>query len=300
MAVEQLRVITNVETLLIAGVSSNNVVVPVLVGSRGEQGLQGIQGIQGIQGVQGDPGATGSSGYLNYRLANTTDNPTVSDDVIFLTGASFTVNIPTAVGNTNKVFEFVHTGASHTQIYTLDPVGAETIDGYSTILLHTSRQRIRIISNGSSWRILDKQENTEWESFTPTGSWVSGTSIYTGRWRRRGHDLECIVRIGQTGVPTSATLLINIPFSLNIDTGVIINTTATTHLGEGEMLDFGTAAYPLKVAYNTATTVLVRCFNAAGTYAAATSVTQAVPIATIANGDIVYVVFRVPILEWRF
>jgi hypothetical protein len=140
---------------------------------------------------------------------------------------------------------------------------------------------------------------TDWETCPITGSWVSNTT-YTGRKRRVGDVQEVQVRIALTGAPTSTTLLINTPST--IDAAKLANNGGTTRvLGTGAGLSAATLNYHMNVFYNTSTAVVVRAVNAAATYSgwgnSAADVTQAVPN-TFANGDYIDLTFSYPVAGW--
>jgi hypothetical protein len=146
------------------------------------------------------------------RSVTTTDSPTDADDLLVLSGASFTVTLPTAAGRSGKRFELIHNGTSATQVYTLATTGGQTIGGVASgsYKLVTNGEMLRIVSDGSNWFILDHKTTTAWTAFTPTGSW-SSNSTYTGWWRRDGDEAEFIMRVSTSGAPTAATLTFNIP-----------------------------------------------------------------------------------------
>ena len=137
----------------------------------------------------------------------------------------------------------------------------------------------------------------DWTSFTPTGSWSTNTS-YSGMYKRVGDTLFCRVVILLTGAPTSASLTVNLPSGLSIDTTKIVNPTAAfPNLGSGAALDAATAVYPLTVHYSTASAVAVYAANASGTYTSIVGASQAVPF-TFGNGDAVELNYIVPISGW--
>jgi hypothetical protein len=94
--------------------------------------------------------------YKSVRSVTTTDSPTAADDVLSLSGASFTVTLPTAVGIEGKVFFLRHDGTTTTQVYTVEGNAAETIDGAANYLLHTNGQTITLVSDGSNWLSIAK------------------------------------------------------------------------------------------------------------------------------------------------
>lgn len=139
--------------------------------------------------------------------------------------------------------------------------------------------------------------DTNWVSWTPTGSWSLNVT-YSGRWRRVGDTAEYEVLVSLTGATTTASLTITLPSGHVIDTTKITSTNGNGALpGGGSILDSGSAAYFAQVGYSTTTAVAIWAQNAGGTYLGITDVTQAVPM-TFANGDFVKVNFKVPIVGW--
>lgn len=140
---------------------------------------------------------------------------------------------------------------------------------------------------------------TDWQSYTPTGSWSSNTT-YTGRWRRVGDSAQVEVQIATTGAPTSAALTVNLPSGLVIDTAKMssgTNTTAGLPLSGGWILDTGTAFWAAYVDYSSTTAVAVHSSNSQTDTRISGGVTQAAPM-TWANGDRARIWFQVPISGW--
>lgn len=137
-----------------------------------------------------------------------------------------------------------------------------------------------------------------WVSFTPTGTWVANTT-YTGRYRRVGDEMEVETYILNSGAPTAAQLLVNLPSGFTIHTQSLpaSGTTGDVYLGAGTVLDSGTANYDLSVKYQSTTSVSVRPKVTSGAFATDDVVTDTVPI-TFGNNDSVYISYRVPISEW--
>ena len=85
-----------------------------------------------------------------YSEKTSTYTITTSDSTINCTSGTFTVNLPTAVGITGRVFNIKNTG---TGIITIDANGSETIDGELTQTVN-QWENITIQSTGSNWIIL--------------------------------------------------------------------------------------------------------------------------------------------------
>lgn len=141
---------------------------------------------------------------------------------------------------------------------------------------------------------------TDWTSFTPTSAWSSNVT-HTGFYRRVGDSAEIQVKIGATGGTTAASLTVNMPTGLVIDTTKLASTTGTqsSTLGTGVFDDASTGEVSLLVRYASTTTVSV-------VYLQVTSADDLISYntfsntspATIANGDSVILNFRVPIVGW--
>lgn len=127
-----------------------------------------------------------------YRSVTTTDTCTNADDVLELSGASFTETLFTASGNSGKILTIKHGGTSLTQVYTIDGNGSETIGGATTYILYTNGETLKIQSNGTNWIILDHKTETDWTSIgtiTITGSTTNptkgtGTVVDDLQWMR--------------------------------------------------------------------------------------------------------------------
>lgn len=108
------------------------------------------------------------------------------------------------------------------------------------------------------------QGSTRWESFTPTGTWVTNTT-YAGKKRRVGGHLEMQILVTLTGDPgTGATALdLTLPSSGQIYTTALVSTSVPAFLGIGQSRNGGVdAAYTLLVAYQSATTLRAHYFDA--------------------------------------
>jgi len=109
-------------------------------------------------------------------------------------GGAFTINLPTASGITGKRYWIkLETGGSD---LTIDPSGAETIDGLTTLDLVTVNDYVQLISDGTNWEILGsrivefitalssvKTIGTSDDYPLMTGNSVTAT---VGQWNLRG------------------------------------------------------------------------------------------------------------------
>jgi len=139
---------------------------------------------------------------------------------------------------------------------------------------------------------------TDWKSFTPTGSWVSGNEVYTGKHRRVGDMLHVQVKIALTGAPTSTALSVNLPNNFIIDTDKLVESTPTGDiLGDAWISDAGTQEYKGAVLHNTTSSVVVQSLPANDIYLYSDPITNSAPI-TFASGDYITAKFKVPIQGW--
>lgn len=168
-----------------------------------------------------------------YRSVVATETATAADDVLLLSGASFTENLFTAVGNTGKVLVINHGGTHLTQVYTIDPAGAETIDGLSTYPLYTNGESVKIISDGTNWILIEHKASTEWidaglvvigaSTTAPTKG--STANLDKAHWRREGQNAIVRMNYVQTSAVGSSAgsgdYLFTLPTGLVADTSII-------------------------------------------------------------------------------
>lgn len=97
-----------------------------------------------------------SSAILAVTTKTTTYTALTTDDLILCdtSGGAFTITLPTAAGNTGKTLVFKKT-TSDTSILTIDGNGAETIDGLANIKMGAQNDFVKIVSDGTNWRIIE-------------------------------------------------------------------------------------------------------------------------------------------------
>lgn len=100
--------------------------------------------------------AIGGVARLNVVSASTTYGAADTVDAIMASGASFTITLYTAVGNTGRVISIFHQGTSGTQVYTVVGTGGQTIGGLAQETLNVNGHMLQLISNGTNWLILNR------------------------------------------------------------------------------------------------------------------------------------------------
>ena len=86
-----------------------------------------------------------SLGGVTFPLTQITDTYTVESTDYFVdaTTGTFTISLPTAVGIKGQIYQIKNSGAG---VITVDPNGAQTIDGNNTVVLG-SKESLYIVSD---------------------------------------------------------------------------------------------------------------------------------------------------------
>jgi hypothetical protein len=173
----------------------------------------------------------------SVRSVVTTDTATNADDVLILSGASFTQTLFTPVGNSGKIIDLLHNGTSITQVYTI------TATGLGTYALYTNGERLRIVSDGTNWIALSHFAQTDWASNVATTITATGGGAAKGTtttdyitWRRDGSEalIDFNYRHTAAGTAGSGLYQIALPGGLVLDTTrhqVYTGTDATASVG---------------------------------------------------------------------
>ncbi len=113
-----------------------------------------------------------SLGGITYPQVTIGSTYTITDDdyMVAVSGGTFTINLPTAVGVQGKLYVIKNNG---TGTITVDPNGSETIDGSTTVTL-IQNDSIQITSDGTNWTSLSYNFNTIIENYVTVG--LSGSS----------------------------------------------------------------------------------------------------------------------------
>lgn len=150
-------------------------------------------------------------------------------------------------------------------------------------------------AGGLQWASAAAANETEWTSYTPTGSWVTNTT-YTGGYKHGpGKFLHLWFKLSLSGAPTSASLTVNLPAGFAIDTAALDATVTLYHMPSNGI------AYDASATSNRKIEVRIEDNNTLGVYYVATgnggiraAVTQAAPF-TFASSDVVLIYVTLPV-----
>lgn len=172
-----------------------------IVASTGDITIETVGGVSTFYGYTGAGGwkslqATSNPANSSVRSVTSTDTCSPSDDILILSGASFTETIFTAVGNEGKVLTLVHGGTSLSQVYTLNTTSGQTIGGLNSgdYKLYTNGEKLKLVSNGSHWLVIGhdtETAETDAGALTITGSTTNptmptGVNYHRFVWHRKG------------------------------------------------------------------------------------------------------------------
>ena len=140
---------------------------------------------------------------------------------------------------------------------------------------------------------------TDWQSWTPTGSWSTNTT-YSGFYRRVGGEYEYQIKLSLSGAPTAASLTVNLPSGHVIDTAKLADTSAAYGQLPGSTAQIGFASSSSGVSliakYNSTTSVAL--YSLVGNFSPvynANVVTHVAPV-TLANTDFILIYLKLPIV----
>lgn len=139
---------------------------------------------------------------------------------------------------------------------------------------------------------------SEWQSFTPTGSWTTNSPTYTAKWRRVGDVLEVDGSILINGAVDNVSLTVNLPTGFVIDTAkMAAQTTFGSIYGIATLRDEGTTSLEGVVGYNSTTSMLIYSLDDTAAGLARVTLNATTPF-TWANTDKVVYRYAVPIVGW--
>jgi hypothetical protein len=132
-----------------------------------------VTGLTQTKGITSTGGITFKQITINSSYTATTD-----DYMIDVTGGTFTVSLPTAVGIQGRLLVVKNNGGG---AVTVDPFGSETIDGKPFVILGETNT-IQLSSNGSEWVALSYNISTVNSStgvFEFTGMTIASPTTFT-------------------------------------------------------------------------------------------------------------------------
>jgi hypothetical protein len=187
-----------------------------------------IPGTLGVTGVTTATGGLTLGASFVDKTTSLTSNTTLTSahSTIFASasGGSFTITLPTAVGNTGLTYKIFKTDNT-TNLVTIDGNGSQTVGGELTQALcgNTNNSVIKIISDGSNWELEDIKDEG---SFTGTLTGTTGGSgtIYFIR-NKNNVVLDFISTIYATSNSTACTIT-GMPTPLAPITAKVLNSTA--------------------------------------------------------------------------
>lgn len=95
------------------------------------------------------------SGSGNLTISTKTANYTLTttDGLILgnVSGGAFTLTLPTAVGNTGKVFTIKYAGSTNENKLTVNTTSSQTIDGLLSVIMSSPGDVMIVVSDGSNW-----------------------------------------------------------------------------------------------------------------------------------------------------
>jgi hypothetical protein len=247
-----------------------------------------------------------ASGLSNLSVVakTTTYSIVTTDDVVKTdaSGGSFTVTLPTAVGNSGKTFQIIRTDQTLANAVTIATTASQTINGAATRKLMTQYEQFTVISDGSNWVVRDHTYFGGNISYTPTGGWTTNAT-YSGFWKRVANGIVLDAKISLSGAPTG-NLTIDLPSGLTINTSSILTTnTGVVPFGFGvAQTAIVGANYLLLVKYYSTTSV--GCYyqqaNSGNSYNVLMGLSNgSSPFSFAANGLVHITTTPIPITDWE-
>lgn len=145
--------------------------------------------------------------------------------------------------------------------------------------------------------IVDVPIISDWQDFTPTGSWTTNAT-YAGQYRRVGDTAEINYKVSLSGAPNATSLTFDMPSGLTPDSNKVTDFSGVFHAGSGIVSDGVFVLYQASVLFQDGSdNFLVRTYDTSGGDTVESNVNATSPI-TFGSGDGVEVTVRIPVLEW--
>lgn len=166
-------------------------------------------------------------------------------DILELSGASFTVTLPTAVGITGYSVTIVHLGTSLTQVYTLATTSSQTVGGLASGVyqLWTNGETLVLYSDGSNWKIRSHQTPSKWTAYTMSVGGL-GTVTSEGTWWRRNQATIELQGTVVSGTAAASNITMGLPSGVSMDATLAASTTDSSSWGLFYVLTNASPAFP--------------------------------------------------------
>jgi len=165
----------------------------------------------------------------NVTAVSSTYSILTSDGFLVLSGASFTITLPTAVGVKCQEYTLKHTGTSIAQQYTIATTSSQTIGGIAggSYVLMTAQESLTVFSDGSNWQIKQHFTETGPNAYTPTITGVGTATTISFFWERHGA-LMRIYGAFTSGTVAAALVSLTLPSTAAINSTNLAITANTT------------------------------------------------------------------------
>jgi hypothetical protein len=235
--------------------------------------------------------------------------PTTTEGDIIVRGATEDVRLPIGLN------EYLLTSDGTTASWQPAPVST-TLDTKGQIQTYSTENAALDVGLDGTFLVADSTEPTGLKytaslqgKLNPITDTVDGvcTSTHTAnavttcKYSRVGEKAIIEFNIAYTGATTAATLEIDLPTGLLIDTSKTSKTVGDISiLGYGLINDSSSSGkFPIYPVFNDSNTIRARVGNGTATYVAATNfITNTTPVSAIASGDSVELTIEVPIQGW--
>lgn len=117
--------------------------------------IKTLKGDKGDAGIAGDQGPAGGSYTRQLVTTASYSEASITGEKVILcdcTATAITINLPTAASNVAH-FHIKKIDSSANTV-TVDPAGAETVDGGATAVLQVQSESIDLVSDGTNWMIV--------------------------------------------------------------------------------------------------------------------------------------------------
>lgn len=219
-----------------------------------------------------------------------------SRTVFVSAGGAYALMLPTAAGIAGVRLSIVcDSSVTVTNVVTVTPAGAETIDGYATLPLFAPYTEVVVVSDGTGWRV-ESGPDSPWSTFTPTGlAWTTNTTT-TGKIRvAGGRTYQVQLKAVLAGAPDTATFAFDAPIAPDEASLFEGATNQTPFVGWATLRDASNPTRSVPALYNWAASgdpLSIYLFTD-NTLATPAAVTQAAPW-TWASGDYIIAIVTLP------